>query len=400
MDLVSPQPFWLLKNGLLHSYPSLRRDLRCDVAVLGAGISGALITHRLVCAGFHVVVLEKRDVAGGSTSASTALLQYEIDTHLVDLARRIGRRDAERAYRACHASIDNIERLTIKIGARCTFRRKASVYLATKRSEVGMLRRERDARRAAAIAVDFLDDKELSSRFSFTRPAALVSAQAAQLDAHRLTHALLDASASRGARIFDRTIAVEFEPRSRGIRIKTDTGHIVHASHVVFATGYESQEFVRRKIVQLKSTFALASEPVGAFPGWWKQCLIWETARPYLYLRTSNDGRILVGGEDVPFRDPERRDRMVDKKTGRLEKRFHRLFPQIGLRVDYRWAGTFGETKDGLAYIGQIRQWPRCYFALGFGGNGITYSAIAAEIICKALKGGRHPDAHLFEFDR
>ncbi len=70
------------------------------------------------------------------------------------------------------------------------------------------------------------------------------------------------------------------------------------------------------------------------------------------------------------------------------------------MRVDYRWAGTFGETKDGLAYIGQIRQMPRCYFALGFGGNGITYSAIAAEIIREAMAGRQHSDAHLFRFDR
>ena len=76
-----------------------------------------------------------------------------------------------------------------------------------------------------------------------------------------------------------------------------------------------------------------------------------------------------------------RRDRLVIKKTGLLATRFGEMFPAIEFEVAYRWAGTFGETKDGLAFIGQIRQMPRCYFALGFGGNGITYSVIAAEII-------------------
>jgi glycine/D-amino acid oxidase-like deaminating enzyme len=399
MDLVSPHPFWLLKNGLLREYPSLQKNLRCDVAVLGAGISGALMAHRLSEAGHDVVVIDKRDVAGGSTSASTALLQYEIDTHLTDLTQRIGRRDAERAYRSCSESIDAIERLTVEAGARCAFRKKTSVYLATKRSDAAPLREEADARNAAGIAVDYLDEKAIRARFSFSRPAALVSAQAAELDAHRLTHALLHHSVSRGARVFDRTTVTELEPGNRRVRLKTSTGHLIQARHVVFATGYESQEFLPRRIVRLKSTFALASEHVSRFPGWWKQCLIWETARPYLYLRTAA-GRILVGGEDLPFRDPASRDRLVDRRTSRLERRFHQMFPQINLRVDYRWAGTFGETKDGLAYIGQIRQMPRCYFALGFGGNGITYSAIAAEIICDALAGRRHPDAHVFEFDR
>jgi len=112
MDLVSPRPFWLLKNGLVHEYPSLDHNVHSDVAVLGAGISGALIAQRLARAGFEVLVIDKRDVACGSTCASTALLQYEIDTHLVDLTRRIGKRDAERAYRACHESIAFKERLS------------------------------------------------------------------------------------------------------------------------------------------------------------------------------------------------------------------------------------------------------------------------------------------------
>jgi len=399
VDLVSPSPFWLLKNGLLREYPSLREDVRCEVVVLGAGISGALITHALVEAGRDVIVIDKRDVAAGSTSASTALLQYEIDTHLVDLTRRAGRKSAEQAYRACYASIDRIEQLARQAGAQFSFRRKHSVYLGAKRTDPSLLQKECDARRRAGIDVDFLDEHEIQSRFSFSRPAALLSSQAAELDAHRLTHSLFNRASSHGARVFDRTVVTHFEPGKRGVRLETDAGNLVDARHVVFATGYESQDFLPRRIVRLKSTFALASEVVHRFPGWWKQCLIWETARPYLYLRTAA-GRILVGGEDVPFRDPMRRDRMVDSKTKRLEQQFKELFPHIELRPDYRWAGTFGETKDGLAYIGQIRQMPHCYFALGFGGNGITYSAIAAEIIRDSLRGKRHPDAHLFQFDR
>ena len=169
---------------------------------------------------------------------------------------------------------------------------------------------------------------------------------------------------------------------------------------VVFATGYEFHEYLPKRILRLKSTFALASEPLDAFPGWWEQCLIWETARPYLYLRTTADGRALVGGEDIPFRNPSLRDRLVDKKADVLASRFREMFPLIDMTVDHRWAGTFGETKDGLAYIGSIRQMPNCYFALGFGGNGITYSAIAAEILCDMLMGRPCPDAHLFRFDR
>jgi glycine/D-amino acid oxidase-like deaminating enzyme len=400
MDLVSPQPFWSLRNGLLSVYPALKEDVTCDVVVLGGGISGAFVAQRLAKEGLAIVVLDKRDVCAGSTSASTALLQYEIDTSLVDLSKRIGRPNAERAYRLCHDSITAIEGLVAELSIQCLFQRRKSVYLASRHSDAPLLREECAARRAAGIDVEYWDEARVGARFSFSRAGALVSQQGAELDCHRLAYALLGHAAQIGARIFDRTVVEKYEAGADAVRLQTNRGCKVVAKHAVFATGYESQEFLPRRIVKLKSTYALASEPLNEFPGWWERCLIWETSRPYLYLRTTDDDRALVGGEDDPFRNPARRDRLVNTKTDQLAKRFGEMFPAIDLEVAYRWAGTFGETKDGLPYIGQIRQMPRCQFALGFGGNGIIFSLIASEIIRDALLGRSNPNARLFRFDR
>ncbi|HEY5812349.1 MAG TPA: FAD-dependent oxidoreductase [Terrimicrobiaceae bacterium] len=250
------------------------------------------------------------------------------------------------------------------------------------------------------IDVEYWDEARVGSRFSFSRPAALVSQQGAELDCHRLTHDLLADAVQNGARVFDRTVVDKFEAGANGVRLETDRGCKVVADYAVFATGYESQDFIPRGLVSLKSTYALASEPLTDFPGWWERCLIWETARPYLYLRTTDDNRAFVGGEDNSFHNPARRDRLVKSKTDVLAARFSEMFPAIELEVAYRWAGTFGETKDGLPYIGQLRQMPRSYFVLGFGGNGILYSAIASKIIRDALLKRPHASARLFQFDR
>lgn len=159
-------------------------------------------------------------------------------------------------------------------------------------------------------------------------------------------------------------------------------------------------ETLGHRIVNLNSSFAFVSEPVDAFPGWWEKCLLWETARPYLYMRTTADGRVIVGGDDVVYRNPLRRDAAVGNKAAKLEKRFREMFPEIDMQPAYVWAGTFGETKDGLAYIDNIPECRHCFFTLGFGGNGITYSVVAAEIIGDAIHGRTHPDAHLFRFGR
>ena len=91
---------------------------------------------------------------------------------------------------------------------------------------------------------------------------------------------------------------------------------------------------------------------------------------------------------------------MLPDKTTSLERTFKKLFPALNFKTDFQWAGTFASTKDGLPFIGAIRQRPHTWFALGFGGNGITFSAIAAVIIKDMLKGQKNRDGEIFKFDR
>jgi len=400
MDLKSDHTFWPTYSGLLRSYPSLQKDEICDVIILGGGISGALIANSLTEEGLDVVLLDKRDVATGSTSASTALLQYEIDLPLRELIEQIGREDAERAYWVCHESIDKLERLLTKLDGDAGFQRKKSVYLASTEEDVPGLEKEFGARQRAGIAVDLLSASDIASRFSFERPGAILSHQAAEVDSYRLAHLLLAHAQKNGARIYDRSGMTSYDTSSGEVLVEVEGGWKVQAKYVVFATGYESVEYLPKKVVNLKSSYALVSEPIQHFDGWWDRALLWETARPYFYMRTTSDNRALFGGMDHPFRNPISRDALIPKKKKLLIKKFVELFPRIQLEVAYSWAGTFGETKDGLAYIGTFPKCPLCYFALGFGGNGITYSVVAAEMIRDAILGRKNKDAHIFRFDR
>jgi glycine/D-amino acid oxidase-like deaminating enzyme len=167
---------------------------------------------------------------------------------------------------------------------------------------------------------------------------------------------------------------------------------------VVFATGYETPVFLDQDIVTLKSTYALASAPISA-PINIEKTLVWETSRPYFYVRWGEGDRAMIGGEDEPFRAPKKRDELIGAKTEVLKKRFEEMFG-VEIEVECAWAGTFGETKDGLPYIGPHRQFPSGYFALGYGGNGITFSLVAAEISRDALLGRRNEDERIFRFDR
>jgi len=131
MDLTSDHPFWFIRNGLLQTYPPLEQDETCDVAVIGAGITGAIIAHRLTKMGLSVVVVDRRDVCLGSTSASTSLLQYEIDLPLVEMAKKIGKEAASRAYWLSYESVNSLAELAESLTIDCGFERKTSLYLAS-----------------------------------------------------------------------------------------------------------------------------------------------------------------------------------------------------------------------------------------------------------------------------
>ena len=400
MDLRSGYPYWLVAHGLPQTYPPLASDIGCDVAIIGAGITGALIAHHLIDAGLDTVVLDKRDVAWGSTSATTGLIQYEIDTPLRELAGLVGEDHAVRSYRAAWSAIDKLEAIALQVGAECGFRRRQSVQLASRKEDVTGLRDEHALRKRHGFRVEWLSDRDLRGRFPFRKPGALLTHDAADIDPYAMTYALLARGTKYGLRVFDRTEVMRFEPAGAGIRLHTDRGHVATADHVVFATGYESEQYLKHRVGQLVSTYAIASEPLESLDAWFEQCLIWETANPYLYLRTTIDGRAMIGGEDEDFVDARRRDRLIARKARVLERKFRRLFPSIAFETAFAWAGTFAHTKDGLPYIDRSPEMENTNVALCYGGNGITYAVLAGEIIRDQILGNKNENADLFRFGR
>lgn len=400
MDLLSGHPYWLLKNGLVRSYPPLESPVRCDVAIIGGGITGACIAHELARAGCAVVVLDRRDIGRGSTAGSTSLLQYELDTPLVELAQRIGEEAAVRSYRACEEAIRRLGDLAVTVQPDCGYRRRECLYGASTVREAGALKIEYELRRRHGFKVRYWDRARVASVSTLPFHAAIVSRPAAEIDVHCLMHGLHRAAVARGARIFDRTTVRRYHATRTGVVLHTDRGAEVRARFVVVAAGYEAASFLRLRGLRLRSTYALTSEPVAAFPGWPGRRLIWETARPYFYLRTTPDNRIIMGGADEPFTTAGQRDRRLPVRIRQLQRRFRRWFPGIRLEVAHAWASTFVETKDGLPYIGARTGFPRALFALGYGGNGITFSVVAAGIIRDFCLGRANADAALFRFGR
>lgn len=399
MDIRSNEPYSLIKNALPQSYPSLKESISTEVLVVGAGITGALIAFKLLEAGKKVVIVDKRDVCNGSTAASTSMLQYEIDVPLHQLIEQVGLTIAVSSYQNCEEAIKELKSIIDKIKSDCGFKLQKSIYFTSTKKDISFLKKEFEARKKYGFKVKWLSKVDFE-KLGLKAYAGIESASGARMDVYKFANDLLEFNCSQGATIYDRTEIDLIKETDNEIIAKTKNGFTIEAESVIHCTGYESIETVNENIVNLKSTFALVSEAFETIPKAFKNKMYWNTDSPYLYFRSTDDGRIMMGGGDRDFKNAKRRDALLDKKESELTKAFTKCFPDIPFTPDYSWAGTFGETKDGLPYFGKKNPQSKQHYILGFGGNGITFSVMGMQAIMHSINNTPHPYLEYYKFDR
>jgi glycine/D-amino acid oxidase-like deaminating enzyme len=398
-DLRTGRSVWEGRRAAKVRHGALSTDLACDVLVIGAGITGAMIADALAQSGHDVVVVDRRDdPVKGSTVASTALVQYEIDTPLSLLTRKIGKADAIRAWRRSRLAVEAVAARMSELEVPDVARRNG-LYLAGNTLDAEGLEREHAARREAGLPDRLLSRKELKSRFGISRSAALLAYGNLVIDPRKAAHAMLAAAIDNGARVFAPVDVIDIDCHARSATAHTADGQTIRCRYLVMATGYEFPKFVPMRGHKIISTYAIATvkQPKRLWP---EQCTIWEASDPYLYLRTTPEGRIICGGEDEDFADEEKRDALLPRKTRTLQNKLRKLLPGVSNRLDFAWCGSFGQSSTGLPTIGAIPKMQHCFAALGYGGNGITYSRIAADIIASIVAGRPDCDADLYEFGK
>jgi glycine/D-amino acid oxidase-like deaminating enzyme len=329
------------------------------------------------------------------------MVQYEIDEPLHMLVDRLGKGPAMDIYTRCVRAVGKLHEIVCKVKSDCEFDFKQSLQFAHSRQDSDGLIKEFECRKMAGINVRWLDKSEVRSKYGIISEGGLLSDVAASLDVYKLTHALLRyAVENRGVQVYDHTglNAVHY---SRGKNfVEVDTGEAIECNSIIYATGYETHELLHESIGKLISTYACISEPYQKLPTELVQTVFWNTQEPYFYLRTTSDNRILIGGGDENFKDPERRDALLDEKELTLAEKFGQCLPGMKFIPDFTWAGTFAATSDGLPYIGTHPDFPNSYFTLGYGGNGITFSVMSMEILSDAMASRPNKCLEYFRFDR
>jgi glycine/D-amino acid oxidase-like deaminating enzyme len=326
------------------------------------------------------------------------MLLWEIDRSLSQLTENYGFERAARAYHASLHAVAGLKSLVHQLGIACELRDKQSLYLASGDTSKTLLG-EHQLRSRAGLPGEFLDHGILLDVFGIARAGAIVSPGAADADPTQLAHGMLKVAVARGARIFEAE-ATYFDPAARSIGIQLNNGRQIEARSVVLATGYVLPAIIHSTIQTVSSSWAIATRPQPQNV-WKGGALIWEDSKDYLYARSTSAGRMIIGGEDSnEVVEPGARDRLIPQKAHALTQKLAALWPVANTDIEFRWAGTFDTTSDGLPLIGPVPGAKGIFAAYGYGGNGITFSFLAAQLIGDLIAGSTSPLLNDFALDR
>ncbi|GGZ34921.1 NAD(P)/FAD-dependent oxidoreductase [Asticcacaulis endophyticus] len=396
-DLRTGNPLWLSQPVPRILTSKLTKDQRTDIVIIGAGITGAMAAESLSAAGFKVILIDRRGPLKGATSASTALLQYEIDTPLTVLSGQIGRDKAMRAWRRSKLALESLHARITSLGLKCDVKPVCSLFLAGNVLDADGLKLEAKNRNEIGLYTDYLTRDMLKNDHDIRRIAALKAYDNLSVNPVKLAGGFLLKAIEHGAQVFAPVTAERVETHRDGADVITAEGPVIRARYVIYASGYEMPKDIRTRRHSLNSTYAIATRPQ---PDklWPQKCLIWEASDPYLYMRCTADGRVICGGEDEEFEDEDKRDSMLTDKVARLEAKLKDMFPQLDTKADFAWCGSFGASTTGLPTIGAVPAKANVFAIMAYGGNGITFSRLGAELLTTTLTGGQDPEADLFGF--
>ncbi|MEY2525464.1 MAG: hypothetical protein QOE73_235 [Verrucomicrobiota bacterium] len=385
--------YWI-DSAPIKSFPAVQHDIKVDVLVVGAGITGITTAYLLKKAGLTVALIERERVAMIDTGHTTAHLTHVTDVRLRELAGNFGNDHAQAAWDAGAAAIDQIEAIVQQEKIGCEFTRVPGYLHAPMDGDPD---KERAALKKEAALADELgfDATYLDSIPHFNLPGVRFANQA-KFHPRKYLGQLVATIPGDGSHVFEESEAGEFDAEKRRVKVRN---HWIGFQRVVLATnnplvGLASISWAtlfQTKLALYSSYVLGAMVPRGAIP----IGLFWDTKDPYDYLRVDRHDDFdyaIFGGED--------------HKTGQVsdtEKCFARLFAQLKkivpvARLDHRWSGQVIVTNDGLPFIGSNADGQ--FIATGFCGNGITFGTISAIMARDWATGAKNPWSDLFDVER
>lgn len=358
-----------------------------DVLIAGGGITGITTALLLQKAGKNCLVAEAHNLCFGTTGGTTSHINTFFDNSYDVIQSDFGTRAAQLIASATNEARELFRRHVEEYNIDCGFAEKNGYLYAVDEQQAAKLDKIYNASKEAGVAIEYT--REIPVPVPFTK--AVVYPRQAQVHPTRYVLALAKAFESLGGTILEHCPVDRFHRDGDILNVDTGQG-AVKAKALIWAThippGINLLHFRNGPYRSYAIAVTLNNN---AYP----DALAYDMFDPYHYYRTQTiDGTnyLIVGGED--------------HKTAHLENTeacFNNLIAHTRTYFDvatvtHRWSSQYFEPSDGLAYIGHLPGNPEnVYVATGFGGNGITYSHIAAITLSDLLTRGESDYADLFK---
>jgi glycine/D-amino acid oxidase-like deaminating enzyme len=395
----------------IHQFPASRRpdlprakgEFTSEVVIIGGGLTGCATAYACAMAGIETIVLEAARVGQGSSGRSAGLLLPEPGPAFRDIAQAHGLRAARSAFQAWRRATLDAAALLRRLGIKCGLDPQDALIVGSRDDEKA-LGREHQARTEAGLDATHLSRKQLLASAAVDGAGAVKVRDAFGVDPYRACLGLARAAIARGTTIFERSPVKKVKAGRKAVDVIAE-GAVLRAQSVVVTTGSATQEFRQlRRHFQRRESYLVLTERMPATmrkmvgP---RAATMADLRSPHHRIRFTDDDRILVGGADQPEVPARARDAVLVQRTGQLMYELLTMYPAIsGLMPEFGWDVGYGQTADGLPYIGPHRNFPRHLFALGGGGDSVTSAFLAARILARHLQSSPDKGDGIFGWTR
>lgn len=359
-----------------------------DVAIIGAGISGASVAYWLRDAGLRVALIDKGDICAGASGRNAGFVTCGSVEHFSRECERHGEENALTLWRMCQDNLRLIEEHLVADGLECGYRRRGSYSLAGTEHEAGVLAETAARLEGHGVRVTVVDEAHIAKTCGARGfPGGVIYHDDGEVHPVKLVRGIIERS---GATVYPHHEVRRVEETRDGFSVHTRLRRF-DASLVVLATnGYSAD---------LHPWFADKIYPTRG------QILVTAPVEPFLeapcyanfvldYFRQLHDGRVLIGGFRQLARETEvgTADVLNPEIHEALEGFLARHFPQLeGVAIDYRWTGTMGFSADGLPMVGALPGKTGLYIIGGYTAHGIGWAFKAAQLLADLMLHGEQP---------
>jgi glycine/D-amino acid oxidase-like deaminating enzyme len=374
-------------------------DVDADVVIVGSGFTGLATALFLAREhGIRATVLEANRVVWGCTSRNGGQGQNASGRlYRSQWIARWGKETALKLDAEIRSGFETFKSLVAEI-PECEPQPGGHLYLAHRAKKMAFLRDEAKVMREVfGYDTQILSREEVQRRYVNDAETfgALHEPDGIGVHPLKLAFGYLKRARALGAKVHPASPVIGFETRG-GVHYLKTPGGTVRARAVGFATGgYTSNGLhpcLDSKIMPILSnslvTRPLTNEELAA-TNFRTTEVITDTRTLRFYYRKLPDNRVQIGsrssitGADAP--NP--------KHMAVLVRGLHRKFPALeNVRIDYSWWGWVDVSHDMMPRIAQPDPKQTVFYALGYGGNGVSFSAHAGRRLAQRIA-GRHDSA-------